>query len=49
MLEDKEVQLRRVTNVLVQFGVDKVDKQGVREEDGRQVVRVVGVEVWTVG
>ena len=34
MLEDKGVGLGRVTDVLVQLGVNKIDKHGVGEEDG---------------
>ena len=33
----------------MQLGINGIDEQGVREEDGQQVVRVVGVEIWMVG
>ena len=35
VLEDEGVGLGQVTDVLVQLGVNEVDKEGVREEDGR--------------
>ena len=49
VLEDKGVGLGQVADALVQFGVNEVDKSGVREEDGQRVVGVVRVEVWAVG
>ena len=45
MLEGKGVRLGQVGDTLVEFGVNQVDKKGVREEDGGQIVRVVRVEV----
>ena len=33
----------------MQLGVNEVDKQGVREEDGQRIIGLVGVEVWVAG
>ena len=33
VLKDKEVQLGHVSNMLMDFGVNQVDEQGVREQD----------------
>ena len=33
-MEDKRVSLGQVADVLMQLGVNEIDKQGVREEDG---------------
>ena len=49
MLEDKGVGLGRVADTLVQFGVNEIDKHGVGEEDGRRIVRFVGVEIRAAG
>ena len=35
MLEDKGVRFGQVTNVLVQLGINEIDKQRVREKDCR--------------
>ena len=33
----------------MEFCINEVDEEGVREENGRQVIRVARVEVWAVG
>ena len=49
VMEDEGVRLGRVTDVLMQFCVNEVDKEGVGEEDSRRVIQVVGVEIGAAG
>ena len=39
----------RVTDALMQLGVNEIDEQGIGEEDGRRIVRFVRVEVRAAG
>ena len=48
MLEDKGIGFRRIRDPFMELCVNQVDEEGV-EEDGGQVVRVIGVKVRVVG
>ena len=49
MLEEEGVGFQQVTDVFMQFCINEVDEQRIREEDSQQVIRVVGVEVRVAG
>ena len=44
-MKNEKVRLGQVSNVLMELGVNQVDKKGVGEEDSGGIVRVVRMEI----